>query len=331
MGRSASRLLILSSTFLISRTLLPGEPPLLELTKTVPLPGVEGRMDHLSVDPELKRLFLAALGNGTLEVISLEEGKVVGRIEGLKEPQGVLAIPGEKEVVVASGGDGTVRVYDAKTLSLRHRVDLGEDADNVRWDPRTKRVYVGYGAGALGVLEQGSYRRAGDIKLKGHPESFQLEVRGPRIFVNVPQAGQVAVVDREKGEVVATWPVEGAGANFPMAIDEERRRLFLGCRKPPKLVVLDLDSGKPAASVEISGDTDDLFYDSSRRRIYFSCGEGTIDILDQVDADHYRSAAKLSTREGARTSLFASDLRQFFLAVPARPGKPAELRIYSVR
>jgi hypothetical protein len=288
-------------------------------------------MDHLAVDPELKRLFLAALGKGTLEVISLEEGKVAGRIEGLKEPQGVLAIPGEREVVVASGGDGTVRVYDGKTLSLRHRVDLGEDADNVRWDPRTKRVYVGYGGGALGVLEQGSYRRAGDIKLKGHPESFQLEKRGPRIFVNVPQAGQVAVVDREKGEVVATWPVEGAGANFPMAIDEEHRRLFLGCRKPPRLVVLDLDSGKPAASVEISGDTDDLFYDSSRRRVYFSCGEGSIDLFDQVDADHYRLAAKLPTREGARTSLLSGDLRQFFLAVPARPGKPAELRIYSVR
>src|SRR5216110_1673148 len=110
-------------------------------------------------------------------------------------------------------------------------------------------------------------KRIGPIKLSAHPEAFELEKNGKRIFVNVPNARQVAVIDRDKGEIVATWKTDLAFENFPMAFDEANHRLFIGCRMPSTLVVLDTESGNVVAGIEISGDPDDVFYDSKRHRL----------------------------------------------------------------
>jgi hypothetical protein len=168
----------------------------------------------------------------------------------------------------------------------------------------------------------------GEVPLAGHPESFQLERSGSRIFVNVPGAGQIAVVDRVKRTVAATWPVRGAGANFPMALDEPDHRLFIGCRRPARLLVYDTHTGREVASAPIVGDTDDLFYDAGRKRLYVSGGAGFVTVLQQHDADHYAVMARLPTAAGARTGFFAPDLNRFFLAVPHRGSLVAEVRVY---
>lgn len=303
-----------------------GEP--LHAAGIIPMPGVEGRIDHLAFDLAGKRLFVAALGNNTVEVIDINAMRVIKSIAGLHEPQGIRFLPERNRVVVANGGDGSTVFYDGTTLSVVQTAKTSGDADNVRYDPKAGRVYVGYGDGALGSFDPDG-KPLGDIKLAGHPESFQLESAGPRIFVNVPSAGHVAVVDRDKRIVSATWRISAAGANYPMGLDEADGRLFLGCRRPAKLLVYDTRSGTLVTAVDIVGDTDDLFYDSAKKRLYVIGGEGFITVLEQQDADHYRQLQKLPTSGGARTGLFVPELGKLFLAVPHRGNQRAEIRVYN--
>jgi YVTN family beta-propeller protein len=294
----------------------------------IPMPGVEGRIDHLAVDLAGKRLFVAALGNNTVEVIDINAMRVIKSITGLHEPQGIRFLPDRNRVVVANGGDGSTIFYDGTTLSAVHTAKTSGDADNVRYDPKAGRVYVGYGDGALGSFDPDG-KPLGDIRLAAHPESFQLESAGSRIFVNVPSAGHVAVVDRDKQTVSATWRVTAAGANYPMGLDEADGRLFLGCRRPARLLVYDTRSGTLVTAIDIVGDTDDLFYDSARKRLYVIGGEGFITVLDQQDADHYRQLQKIATSGGARTGLLVPELGKLFVAVPHRGAQRAEIRVYS--
>lgn len=307
------------------------EPASLKPVQTIPLPEVKGRFDHFALDVVGKRLFVAALGNDTLEVLDLAVGKRVHTITGLHKPQGVAFLPDSKQVVVASGGDGTCKFFDAFTFKLLKSFDKVDDADNVRFDAKSKLLYVGYGEGALAVIDPASRELKGAVTLKGHPESFQLENRGSRIFVNVPDAQAVAVVDRERRAVTATWPMMKFQANYPMAFDEANQRLFVGCRKPARLVVVDTTSGKPVTDLEISGDTDDLFYDAKRKRLYISCGEGFVDIVQQGPADTYARSARIPTSPGARTAFFSPELDELFIAVPQRGPQLAEVRIFKVQ
>lgn len=304
------------------------EPVTLRLTRSIPLPGVKGRFDHFAIDAKGHRLFVAALGNDTLEVLDIAAGRHLRSITGLQKPTGVLYLEQNNQIAVANGDDGTVKVFDGATYSLVKTIRSLDDADNMRIDPKTGPVYVGYSAGALGVIDPSSMAQAGSIKLAAHPESFQLEKQGSRIFVNVPDAKQIAVVDREKRTVTAAWPMEKFRANFPMALDETDHRLFVGCRSPARLLVLDTTTGKAVTDLPIPGDTDDLFYDAKLKRLYVSCGEGFVEVIDQLDADHYRSHERIPTRAGARTSFFSADLNEFYLAVPLRGKDAAEIRIY---
>jgi hypothetical protein len=301
----------------------------LRLTQTIPLTGVEGRIDHMAVNDDHTRLYVAALGNNTVEVIDLAAGKRVQSLTGFAEPQGVAVVVESNDLVVASGHDGKCRIYDS-ALAPKAVIDDLDDADNVRFDRQSKRIYVGFGNGALAVIDPNDGTKVGEIKLAGHPESFQLEMRRPRIYVNVPTAHHVAVVDRDKSAVVATWPIKEAAANFPMALDEEHRRVFVGCRKPAKLLVMDTESGAPVASLACCGDTDDIFYDDHTKRLYLTGGEGCISVFEQIDADHYRPAGTVATAAGARTSLFVPARRMLYVAVPHRGKQPAELRVYAV-
>jgi DNA-binding beta-propeller fold protein YncE len=305
-------------------------PPTLQLVQTIPLPGVEGRIDHLTVDLVGQRLFVAALGNNTLEVVDLRAGRRTSSIPGMREPQGVAFLPDRNRIIVANGGDGRCAVVDGATLQVAERVPCGDDADNVRHDRAADVLYVGAGRGWLTILGGADAREVGRIPLQGHPEAFVLEPDGHRIFVNVPTAGHVEVVDRARRTVTATWPVSTARANFPMAIDPEHRRLFVGCRQPARLLVYDLDAGRLIGEVPIAGDVDDLAYDAASRQIYASGGEGAISVVEQVDADHYRAADRIPTASGARTALFVPELRRLYVAVPHRGSQAAEIRAYAV-
>ena len=302
----------------------------LHLTQTIPLPGVEGRIDHLAIDLAGRRLFLCALGNNTVEVIDLEKGARLRSITGLGAPQGVAYVPEPSRVFVAMDKGGLCNFYDGKSFALLGSADFKDDADNMRYDDIGQRVYVGFGNGGLGILDARSGKNIGAIKLSGHPEAFALEKHGPRIFVNVPGARHVAVVDRDKREVIATWKIDEASANFPIAFDEANHRLFVGCRLPAKILVLNTDSGAVVTSLGIGADVDDIFYDASRHRLYVICGDGAIDMIEQIDRDSYKMSAKIPTARGSRTGLFVPELNSLFVAIPRRGSQNAEVRKYSI-
>lgn len=305
------------------------ERPPLERLRTIPMPGVEGRIDHMAIDVKGHRLFVAALENNTVEVLDLEHGKRSQTIKDLREPQGVAYLAAAKQLVVANGGDGSCRIFDGLTYRPIASLDCKADADNIRFDEHANRVYVGYGKGGLAVIDPAKPARVGDVTLDGHPESFQLEGQGNRIFVNVPSKRQIEVIDRQKRVHVARWPIGDLQANFPMALDEAHHRLLVGCRKPARLVLLDTESGKIVASQPCTGDADDLFYDDRVHRVYVSGGEGSVSVFQQTDADHYRLLSTIPTAPGARTSLFVPTIRRLFVAVPHRGTQQAEIREYS--
>lgn len=306
------------------------EPAPLTLRQTIALPGVEGRFDHAALDVATHRLFFAALGNNTLEVVDVSAGKRLHTITGLKKPTGVLFLAGENLLVVANGDDGTCRFYDGTSYAERGRVTDVDDADNLRSDAKAKRIWLGYGEGALGVIDPATMKLTASIALAKHPESFQLEENGPRIFVNVPDAKQIAVVDRAVGKVVETWPIEDVQANFPMAFDEKQQRAFVGCRSPARLLAFDTQSGKRVAETPMSGDVDDLFFDAASSRLLASCGEGFIDIFRFTAPAELVGEHRIATATGARTAFFSAKLRAFYLAVPHRGAQSAEIRIYTL-
>jgi YVTN family beta-propeller protein len=306
-----------------------GRPPL-KLTTNVALQGVEGRIDHFAFDPAGQRLFVCALGNNTVEVIDLRSSQRIHSITGLGSPQGVAYVPESNRLFVANDKGGVCNIYDGKSFQAVGQFSLKDDADNVRYDETSQKIYVGFGNGGIAVVNAPDGKQVGFIKLSAHPEAFQLEKKANRIFVNVPNSRHVAVVDRDKGKVVASWKTDLAFANFPMALDEADHRLFVGCRLPSKLVVLNTDSGDVIAKTDISGDCDDLFYDTKRQRVYAICGAGKVDVIDQIDPNTYKVSTTIGTADGARTGLFVSERDALFVAVPHRGSQPAEVRCYQV-
>jgi hypothetical protein len=298
----------------------------------IALPGVKGRIDHMAIDIPGGRIFIAALGNQTLEVADLRDLRAVNSLARFREPQGILALPGHGRIYVTDGKASHSAVLDIRTLENLSDVTLADDGDNIRYEEEGDRVWIGAGAERDSVLisldaATGSVMQR--IPLAGHPESFQLERQGRRIFVNVPTARVVQVVDRDAGKVVAVWNVP-ARANYPMALDEQHRRLFVVSRLPAKLLVYDTGNGEVVASMETVGDADDVFYDTRTRRLYISGGEGFVYVYRQDDADHYVLLEKVATRQGARTSLLVPELDLLFVAAPRRGEAEAEIRLFRV-
>ncbi len=305
-----------------------GSTELLRLETTIPLPDVHGRIDHMSIDVKKQRLFVAALGNNSLEVIDLKENKRVQTVRGLAEPQGTAYLPASNRVFVANRKDGSVRAFDASAWKMLQSLSYGDDADNLRVDPSSGHLWVGYGDGALGEFDQSGTKLA-DIKLGAHPESFQLERNGTRIFVNLPQSRKIAVVDRKTQSVLESWGTGGLLSNYSMALDERDHRLFVVTRLPARLIVLDTQDGKHIATLPTIGDCDDVFYDEPRRRIYAIGGEGRIAVYQQRDADHYEELGRINTFSGARTGFFSPELDRLYVAVRERGSQSAEIRVYT--
>ncbi len=319
------------------------QAPALTPKSPIKLTNVEGRMDHLSVDVKGQRLFVTAFDNHTLEVIDLKTGQQVHAIPDLNEPQAPFYDPATNRLFVASGGDGTLKIFDGTSYRLLQNLPLGEDADNVRYDARSRHIIVGYGGekflagkvarqggdGALAILDTNG-KKTGEIALDAHPESFQLEKTGTRVFVNVPDHQEVEVADLVKGTVLARWPVTACTTNFPMSLDESHHRLFVGCRMPARLVVFDTETGKIVASPAMVDHTDDLFYDASKGRIYV-LGEGFIDIWRQMDPDHYDRIGRVATPADSRTGLFVPDLGELFETTPHHGVQGAQIGVYQIQ
>jgi DNA-binding beta-propeller fold protein YncE len=304
----------------------PGPDAPLVLERTIPLKDVKGRIDHLAVDAAHRRVFVAELGNGSVEAVDVAKGVSLGRINGLKEPQGLAYLPARDELVVASGGDGTVRFYRAADLAIEGVIALGADADNVRVDPRSGRVVVGYGSGGLAVIDPASRTVVARLALPAHPESFQLD--GDRVFVNIPDARQIVVGDLSASRIVTTWAGR-YGWNFPMAADVTSGTVAVVYRLPARLQVLDNRSGATRSDAATCGDADDVFSDPRRRRLYVVCGSGSVDVLAMDDK---RRGVRVATRAGARTGVYSPEWDRLVVAAPARLGGPeADLLVFRPR
>ena len=301
----------------------------LQLVATIQLPNVNGRIDHLAFVSKNQTIFIAALGNNTVEVVDLKSKKAIQTIKGLHEPQGIKYIPENNTVFVANGENGECDIYNADTYQLITSIKMpGGDADNVRYDAIAEKIFVGYGDGGIAVIDAKTFKQMADVKLPGHPESFQLSADSKKIFVNVPDVQMLATIDLDKYTITDKWKIEIAKANFPMALDATNHRLLVGCRNPAKLLVINSESGNIIVQIDIDSDTDDVFYDNPSKQIYVSCGGGYVDVIKQNGPDKYEVTSRIESRSGARTSLFVPELNQLLVAAPARSGSEAQLMIY---
>lgn len=318
----------LLSAIMLAMMSAPGwsaEPPLV-LEAKIPLGAVKGRIDHLAVDLARHRLFVAELGNDSIGVVDLAANTVIHRINDLKEPQGVGYLPRVDTLYAANAGDGSVRLYRGEDFAPRGRIDLGKDADNVRIDEAHNRVWVGYGGGALAAIDAASGRKIIDIPLKAHPESFRLDRAGETIFANVPDAGQIAIVDVAAKRQRTAIETHADRGNFPMALDLDRGRIIVVFRGPPRLGTYEMASGRRVASVETCGDADDVFLDVKRARLYVSCGEGVV-AVHEAQGDYAR-LGRVATAPGARTSLWVPERDRLYVAIRATGSEPAALWVF---
>jgi DNA-binding beta-propeller fold protein YncE len=299
------------------------DPAPLSIESKIPLGEVHGRIDHLGVDVKRRRLYVAELGNDTVGVVDLQAGKTVQTLPGLKEPQGIGYDASTDTLYVANASDGSVHAFKGSDLSSLGVIQLGDDADNVRIDEAAHLIWVGYGSGALALIDANSRRKVADIPLKAHPESFRLAPSGSTIYVNVPDNREIAIVDRSSNKQTASWKIDDLRANFPLALDEAGQVLAV-FRHPARLAVLRPQDGQRLQVLDTCGDSDDLFVDTKRHRAYVTCGQGFIDVFSR-GANGYQHTGRLETSSGARTSLFVPELDRLYLAVRAGFSTPASI------
>ena len=284
----------------------------------------------MSVDAEHMRLFATATANKTLEIIDLKDGKPWRSLEE-ERPAAARYAPEFNQLYLSSGQ--SVLIYDNDTFNLVASIHLDSGVDELQYDARAKQLYVGCmtpGKTGIAVISIPDGKLLGKIALPDKPQGIAVEQRGSHIYASMPTLKQIAVIDRDQRMLVSSWQLTDVEGNAPLGLDEARHRLFVGIRRPAQLLVLDTATGKAVAKVDIDGDTDDLFYDPAHGRIYVSCGEGFVEVIEQLDADHYRLLTRISTVEGARTSAFSRELSGFYLGVPRRGEQPAELRVFKV-
>jgi hypothetical protein len=298
------------------------------LSKTIPLPDVQGGFNHMSVDAAHQRLFVTATTKKTLEIVDLKAGKPERSLTG-DGPAACLFAPEFNQLYVTRGHN--ICIYDGTSFDLVNTVPMDTSMDELQYDPNAKRLYIGCMTSnktAIAIISLPDGKRLGEIKLPAKPQGFAVEQKGNRIFANTPTLKQIAVLDREKQTLLASWPLKDVSGNYPVALDETNHRLLVGCRRPPQLLVLDTTTGRQVATVPISADTDDLSFDPNHKRILTACGDGFLDVIQQRDANTYRALDRIPTRDGARNSCFSPELSQFYLAVPAGNNPPGQIRVF---
>lgn len=299
------------------------KPP--KLVGKISLPGVTGRFDHLTVDLATGRLFIAALGNNTVEIVDINKNKYLTRISGVKEPQGIVFDENSNQLFVAEGEGASLDFYDASSLARTKTFRNLPDADNIRLDGQRKRVLVAYGEGAIAAFDIQAAKKLAEGKLDGHPESFKFDESGDTIYVNVPHSSKVVLLNKSTLKVQSSWRPPAAG-NYPMALSQQF--LFIGCRKPAKLIVFDVRNGQVLQTLALSADCDDLFFDDSAHELYASCGEGFIEVFKQQPNGELKATSKIPTAPGARTSLLVPSMHRYYVAAPKKGLREAEILVF---
>jgi len=307
----------------------------LPLIRTISLPGVTGKFDHFAIDLAGRRLFAAATGNHSVEVIDLESGKVEQSIGGMGKPHGLAWVDATHTLYVADGAMGELGVYRGSPLKLAGALKLSDDADDMVYDSSRGLLYVGHGGSnsaspaKIAVVDTASLALIADLAVKSHPEALDLDAQRRRIFANIADSNEVAVIDGAANAIVAHWKLSGAADNVPMAYDAGRQRLYLACRTPATLIALNATTGAELARAPVGDGADDLFYDAALARVYVISGAGEIDAF-QLDGDgHFASSGVTHTVAGAKTALFVPSESAIYVGIPGRGELPAEIRVYS--
>lgn len=309
----------------------------LKRVQSIPLPAIDGRIDHFAIDVKGRRAFLAALTKNTVEVVDLKAGRVIRTLAGFAKPQGVRFVPELNKLFVATGLDGAVKTLDGTTLEVLHTANVSLGADAIGYDPRSKYLYVGSGggdankeSGDLTVLSAASGARIAALVTDAHAGGSVVDAHGRQVYVLVPDKAEVIVLDRRTQTQAAKWTIPGIQKNVAVDLDEKGHRLFLGVRTPASIVVLDSTTGAVVASIPTVATLDGLVYDAATRRIYTTGGEGFVDVTRQIDPDHYERIARIPTGPNARTSAFVPEWRRLYVAVPRDQARGAELRVFEV-
>jgi hypothetical protein len=306
--------------------------PALELVQTIPLKGKAGKLDHLAIDAKRERLFLANKSNNTLDVVDLKEGKLLKQIAGQNGVQGVAYAADLDRVFAVLGNGGLLNVFNGDGYKPLKTLKFTDDADNVLYVPASGLIYVAHAEKALAVVDAKTYAVKADIKLPGAAEGLVLEEKRPRLYLASPDAGEITVLNTDKNEITAHYPVK-MGSDFPaIALDEPARRLYVGCHKEPMVIVMDAETGKEISSAPIPGEIDDLHFDAKRKLLYASCGDGFLAVLKVTDADHLEAVEKIATAKGAKTSLYVPETSRLYVAVPRQAGNEGpEIRVYQIK
>ena len=283
----------------------------------------------MAINPANKMLYIAALGNNTVEVVNLDKGAVMHSIAGIKEPQGIAYLPAQDEIVVTSGGNGDCVFYNATTFKKLATINVAGDADNIRYDLADKKIYVGYGHG-IAIIDPATHQQVGNLKLPGHPESFQIDKKNNRIYVNVPDDHSIVVLDLKRFTVAEKWKTDKYGGNFPMALDTINNLIFVGFRRPAVLVAYNALNGRQLDSHKLVADVDDIFFYPEQQEVIASGGGGSLNIFKLEKHNIPEKVADLPTRAGARTSLLVPSLRTFILAEKAKGDKAARVAVYTI-
>jgi hypothetical protein len=314
------------------------EKQVLRLTQTIPMPNVKGRIDHMDVDVKGKRLFVAGLENGSLEIVDLQASKWMKSIPGFQKPQGIAYVESLNKVFVASGDDGMLRVFRGDTLELLDSFKLDLGPNRVVYDPQAKLLYVGYGGkdagkdyGEIGIIDAITDKHIGDVQVAAHPAELLLDKSGKTLFVFVSTVSKIQVIDTKNRKIVSEWPVSSQ-RNGDGALDEKSRRLFIGTRTPPEIIAMDSSSGKEVAHLPTVEGMDGVYFDAPHKRIYVSGGRGFdvgyVFCYQQRDSDHYETLGKIATRPGAGTSFWSPDLNRYYVAAPAHGNEEAAILVF---
>jgi DNA-binding beta-propeller fold protein YncE len=326
--------------FALAASSLAQEKLPLKQVATIPLPGLkDGDFDHFAPDVEGHRLFLTDEENNKVDVLDTNSNKRIHTMDDVQAPHAILFRKDLKRLFVVEGDASAVKVYDSDTFKPVGEIKVAIDADSIAYDPATKYLYVVSGGreahtpySLISVIDTHNLKKLRDIQINSdHIEAIVLEKSGPRMFMNITGKNAVGVMDRNKSELTATWPLPaGDKLNVAMALDEANHRLFVVARNPGKLIVLNSDDGKVIADIPAVGMVDDAAYDPQYKRIYLA-GDQFLDVFEEKDPDHYILLARIPGSFRAKTGILVPELNRYYLAVPHHAGKEAEVRVYEVQ
>ncbi len=340
MREQLALILALASVASGSINLAAQNPEPLKLEQTIDLPGYSGDFDHFSIDKDRGRLLLAAEDHATLEVFDLKDGRHLRTVKGFDTPHSILIRPGAPTALVTDSGKSMSKLVDAETYIEKGKVNLVPGADSIGYDSAANTVYVVTGGkdvdmatSELAAVDPESGKKLGSVSFKdNHVEAMALEKGGNRLFINLAQTNKIAVVDRKAMKVLSVWNVPPAEQNAMVAFDEARHRLFVVCRKPGTVVVMNSDTGEVTSTQPAPLRADDVLLDATAHRLYVPGGEGYIGIYDTTDPDHLKMTAKVPSAPGAKTGILLADTKRLVLA--ASPGETkamAKVLIYSIQ